>query len=163
MQSRRIAGGRHHPELSWHSRMLDHRWILLLAAAGLIPLTVHAGPAVPGAPVVISCDGQSERRPASLQIGCATGSVMVSNIHWSRWDRNGARGRGTLVVNSCIYKGGPTCVEGQTMSYPASLSLGRPASGPGITALTELKLVFSDGGPAGLWSGTYRLNNTRRE
>jgi hypothetical protein len=48
------------------------------------------------------------------------------------------------------------------MSYPAALSLGRPASGEGITALTELKLRFSDQGPAGLSSGSYRLDNQRR-
>jgi hypothetical protein len=74
---------------------------------------------------------------------------------------NGAKGTGNLVVNSCIYKGGASCVEGQTMSYPATLSLGRPASGDGITALTELTLRFSDQGPAGLNSGSYRINNPR--
>jgi len=48
------------------------------------------------------------------------------------------------------------------MSYPTALSLGRPASGDGITVLSELKLRFRDQGPAGLTSGSYRLDNQRR-
>ncbi|MEY3963301.1 MAG: hypothetical protein RLZZ106_556, partial [Cyanobacteriota bacterium] len=108
------------------------------------------------------CAGQGVSRPSAIQISCADGGIMVSDIRWSRWDMNGAKGTGNLVVNSCIYKGGPTCVEGQTMSYPAALSLVRPASGEGITVLSELKLRFSDQGPAGLTSGSYRLNNQRR-
>jgi len=113
-------------------------------------------------PVVINCAGAQERRPTSIQFGCATGSVMLANLRWSSWDANGAMGQGDLVVNSCIYKGGPSCVEGQTMTYPANVILGRPASGPGITSLSEVRLRFTDGGPAGLWGGTYRLDNPLR-
>lgn len=137
------------------------RCALLLSAVALMAPAALAEPSGPQ-PVLIDCAGQGVSRPTAIQISCADGGIQVSGIRWSRWDANGAKGTGTLVVNSCIYKGGPSCVEGQTMSYPAALSLGRPASGEGITALTELKLRFSDQGPAGLSSGSYRLDNQRR-
>lgn len=137
------------------------RCALLLSAVALMAPAALAEPSGPQ-PVLIDCAGQGVSRPTAIQISCADGGIQVSGIRWSRWDANGAKGTGTLVVNSCIYKGGPSCVEGQTMSYPAALSLGRPASGEGITTLTELKLRFSDQGPAGLSSGSYRLDNQRR-
>lgn len=140
---------------------MSARCVLLLSAVALMAPAALAEPSVPQ-PVLIDCAGQGVSRPTAIQISCADGGIQVSGIRWSRWDAKGAKGTGTLVVNSCIYKGGPSCVEGQTMSYPAALSLGRPASGEGITALTELKLRFSDQGPAGLSSGSYRLDNQRR-
>jgi len=137
------------------------RYVLLLSAIALMAPAALAEPSSPQ-PVVIDCAGKGVSRPTAIQISCADGGIMVSGIRWSRWDVNGAKGTGNLVVNSCIYKGGPSCVEGQTMSYPATLSLGRPASGEGITVRSELKLRFSDQGPAGLSSGSYRLDNQRR-
>ena len=131
--------------------------VLIAISAALQAPQVHAAD-----PVVINCAGKQERRPSNIQFGCATGSVMLANLRWSRWDANGAMGQGDLVVNSCIYKGGPSCVEGQTMTYPANVILGRPASGPDITSLSEVRLRFTDGGPAGLWGGTYRLDNPLR-
>ncbi|WP_398327221.1 hypothetical protein [Vulcanococcus sp.] len=134
---------------------------LLLSAAALLSPAAFAEPSSPQ-PVLLDCAGKGLSRPRAIQISCADGGILVSDIRWSRWDMNGAKGTGNLVVNSCIYKGGPSCVEGQTMSYPATLSLGRPASGEGITALTELRLRFTDQGPAGLSSGSYRIDNPRR-
>ena len=137
--------------------------VLLMGATviGLAAALPHTG-AQAAEPVVINCAGAPESRPSSIQFGCATGSVMLSNLRWNSWTMNGAMGQGNLVVNSCIYKGGPTCMEGQTMTYPANVILGRPASGEGLTALTEVRLRFTDGGPAGLWSGSYRLDNPLR-
>jgi hypothetical protein len=137
------------------------RHALLLSAVALIAPAALAEPPSTQ-PVLIDCAGKGVSRPQAIQISCADGGIMVSDIRWTRWDMNGAKGTGNLVVNSCIYKGGPSCVEGQTMSYAATLSLGRPASGEGITALTELRLRFSDQGPAGLTSGSYRIDNPRR-
>ena len=137
------------------------RRALLLSAVVSLPLAATAEPS-PAQRVLINFSGKGVIRPSAIQISCADGGIMVSEIRWTRWDANGAKGQGNLVVNSCIYKGGPSCVEGQTMSYPAALSLSRPASGEGITALTELKLRFSDQGPAGLCSGSYRLDNPLR-
>ena len=136
------------------------RALVLSVVASLAPSALAQPAARP--PVLIDCAGQGVSRPSSIQISCADGGILVSDIRWNLWDANGAKGEGTLVVNSCIYKGGPSCVEGQTMSYPAALSLGRPASGERITALTELKLRFNDQGPAGLRSGSYRLDNQLR-
>ena len=137
------------------------RRAVLLSAVACLPLApkVLANPAQP---VLIDCAGAAVSRPTAIQISCVDGGIMVSEIRWSRWDANGAKGQGNLVVNSCIYKGGPSCVEGETMSYPAALSLTRAASGEGITALTDLKLRFNDQGPAGLRTGSYRLDNQRR-
>jgi hypothetical protein len=142
-------------------RAMPARLAVVLTALALVAPAALAEPGSPQ-PVLIDCAGKGVSRPSAIQISCADGGIMVSDIRWSRWDMNGAKGTGNLVVNSCIYKGGPSCVEGQTMSYPAALSLGRPASGEGITLLSELKLRFRDQGPAGLTSGSYRLDNQRR-
>ncbi len=147
-------------ELIDSGRMLPLR-VLGFSAVVWLPLAAGAQPA-PTVPVLIDCAGEAVSRPATIQISCADGGILVSDIRWTSWDGNGAKGQGNLVVNSCIYTGGPSCVEGQTMSYAASLSLTRPASGDGITALTELKLRFRDAGPAGLRSGTYRIEHQRR-
>lgn len=142
--------------------MSAQHWLLLSATVlGLAAAAPHQG-AQAAEPVVINCAGTPESRPSSIQFGCATGSVILSNLRWSSWTLNKAMGQGDLVVNSCIYKGGPTCMEGQTMTYPANVILGRPASGEGLTALTEVRLRFTDGGPAGLWAGTYRLDTPLR-
>ena len=113
-------------------------------------------------PKLVDCAGRGVVKPESIQIGCATGSVMISGIRWSRWEMNDATGEGDLVVNSCIYNGGPICVEGKTTSYPAAISLGRQASGPGITVFTEVELTFKDQGPAALNRGVYRIDNPLR-
>lgn len=109
-------------------------------------------------PAVIDCAGKPVLKPDSIQIGCATGSVMISDITWTSWTANEARGRGTLVVNSCTVVGGPTCVEGISTRYPAQISLGRQASGPGLTVFSKVNLRFADGGPAALSSGSYILD-----
>ena len=126
---------------------------LLLAAGLTAPAT--AAPQ----PVLVDCQGRGVVKPESIQIGCATGSVIIAGIRWSQWDLNTAKGQGDLVVNSCIYNGGPICVEGKTTSYPAEISLGRQASGPGITVFSEVRLNFRDQGPAALNRGVYRIDN----
>ena len=134
--------------------MLRSTPFLLLTAVNLAVTPAQAEPS----PVLIDCAGQGVVKPASIQIGCATGSVLISDLSWSSWSMNEAKGRGTLVVNSCIYAGGPTCVEGKTTAYSAQISLGRQASGPGITAFSKVNLRFTDAGPAGLSSGSYILD-----
>lgn len=126
-------------------------------------LVMGASPAsADTAPVVLDCAGQGAVKPSSIQIGCATGSVMISDITWSSWSSNEAKGRGQLVVNSCIYAGGPICAEGRTMSYPAQISLGRQASGPGITVFSKVNLRFAESGPAALNNGSYILERPAR-
>ncbi|MEY3768586.1 MAG: hypothetical protein RLZZ11_1656 [Cyanobacteriota bacterium] len=142
--------------------MLRSAPLALLTASTLAStLTVWPAQAQP-TPVLIDCAGQGVVKPTSIQIGCATGSVLINDLSWSSWSMNEAKGRGTLVVNSCIYAGGPTCVEGKTTSYPAQISLGRQASGPGISAFSKVNLRFADGGPAALNSGSYILDRPIR-
>ena len=131
---------------------------LLLLASGLVGAAAAPASAAP-APVLVDCAGKGVVKPGSIQIGCATGSVLISGIRWSRWDMNGATGQGDLVVNSCIYNGGPICVEGKTTSYPAQISLAGQASGPGITVFSEVQLNFKDQGPAALNRGVYKIDN----
>ncbi len=133
--------------------MLRFAPLLLLAAGLAAPAT--AAPQ----PVLVDCQGRGVVKPESIQIGCATGSVLISGIRWTRWDLNTARGEGELVVNSCIYNGGPICVEGKTTSYPAQISLAGQASGPGITVFSEVRLTFKNQGPAALNRGVYKIDN----
>lgn len=126
------------------------------AAAATRPAA--AAPTAAGG-AIVNCGGKPVQRPGEILISCADGGIMITGIRWSRWSAGGASGSGTLVVNSCIYNGGPACMAGRNDSYRAELILGQPvAAGPGRALFSELRLRFPRGGPAGLASGSYRLN-----
>lgn len=88
--------------------------------------------------------------------------MLISDITWSSWTLSEASGRGALMVNSCSYTGGPTCVESHSSHYPAEISLERQASGSGITVFSAMNLRFIDAGPASLSRGTYILDRPKR-
>lgn len=131
------------------------------ATLGIATLVAPAV-AAPSDPSIVDCAGALVSKPKTISISCADGGVSINKIRWSSWTMNGAKGRGTLVVNSCIYTGGPACVDGKTDSYQATITLGGLASGPGVDVFSQVDLAFPKGGPAGLAAGSYTLDNAIR-
>lgn len=139
------------------------RTILALAAtAGLAAAGLALAPtatAAEGTPVVIDCAGQGVTKPKQIVLACADASVAVTGIRWTRWTMNSATGVGTLTWNTCLPQ---TCVDGIVEKYRVRITLGGLASGPDIDVFSRMSLRFPKGGPAGLETGSYTLDNEQR-
>jgi len=140
------------------------RVLIALVTGATLGIATLAAPAAaaPSGPSIVDCAGALVSKPKTIAISCADGGISINNIRWSTWTMNGAKGRGTLVVNSCIYTGGPACVAVKTDSYPATITLGGLASGPGVDVFSQVDLSFAKGGPAGLAAGSYTIDNAIR-
>jgi hypothetical protein len=136
------------------------RRIVTALAAGVLALGIGAGvaPAASAAtkPVIVNCNGKPVTKPAEITIACADGGVMITKITWKEWNANRARGTGTLAWNPCV----PTCVASTEQTLPVRITLAGLASAPGQPdVFSEVLLTFPKGGPAGLNSGTYVIDN----
>ena len=125
-----------------------------LAAAGLA--LAPAATAAEGTPVVIDCAGKGVAKPKQIVLACADAGVAVTGIRWTRWTMNSATGVGTLTWNTCLPQ---TCVDGIVEKYRVRITLGGLASGPDIDVFSQMNLRFPKGGPAGLETGSYTLDN----
>lgn len=136
------------------------RTILALAAtAGLAAAGLALAPtatAAEGTPVVIDCAGKGVTKPKQIVLACADAGVAVTGIRWTRWTMNSATGVGTLTWNTCLPQ---TCVDGIVEKYRVRITLGGLASGPDIDVFSRMSLRFPKGGPAGLETGSYTLDN----
>ncbi len=140
--------------------MTVSRTVALLSSAALVTSAalVATGPtaAAEGDTVVITCVGTSVVKPKQIVITCADAGVSVVKITWSTWTPNRATGRGTLAWNTCLPE---DCASGIVQKYRARITLGRVASGPGVTAFTRMTLTFPQGGPAATETATYTIDN----
>ncbi len=117
---------------------------------------VAAANASPGDTVIVNCVGKKVVKPKEIIFTCADAGISVQKITWTTWNDNRARGRGTLVWNTCL----PTdCASGIVQKYKARIALDRVASGPGLTVFSRMVLTFPNGGPANLETGTMTLPN----
>jgi hypothetical protein len=133
------------------------------AVLGLSALALFAGApsasAATGDPVVVDCLGKGVQKPKEIVLACADAGIMVDGIRWTSWNANRARGTGTLVWNTCL----PTdCASGIVERFRVRIKLGGVASGPGKDVFSSMTLRFPQGGPAGLATGTYMLDNDFR-
>jgi hypothetical protein len=143
--------------------MTAHRTVAfsVTAATALAAALVGSGPAVaadasPGDTVIVNCVGKQVVKPKQIVLTCADAGISVQKITWRYWNDNRARGRGTLVWNTCL----PTdCASGIVQKYKARIVLDRVASGPGLTVFSRMVLTFPNGGPANLETGTMTLPN----
>lgn len=130
---------------------------LALAALTVAAVAPAATAAPAGSTVIVDCAGKKVTKPTEIDVACADAGITVQGITWSTWNANTARGRGTLVWNTCLPK---DCAGGIVQKYKARIVLDRVASGPGVTVFSRMRLDFGDaGGPAGLDTGTLTLPN----
>jgi hypothetical protein len=133
----------------------------VLVAAGALAAGTLVAPAAQaaGSPVVIDCLGKGVVKPAEIVLACADAGIMIDNIRWTSWKANRAKGVGTLVWNTCL----PTdCASGLVEKYRVRITLRGLASGEGIDVFSKASLRFPTGGPAGLETGSYTLDNELR-
>lgn len=57
-------------------------------------------------------------RPPRIRFGERSG---ILGIRWSRWDGRAARGRGTLLFNSCV----PNCAQARPQRFRVAITLSR--------------------------------------
>jgi len=118
----------------------------------------------PSRTYIVDCSGGLAFKPREIVLACADAGVRFANITWSKWNMNGATGRGNLVVNTCE----PTCADGNFVTYRrVRLTLGGQASGPGfgtfVNVFSELRGDFGRNlGPALARTSTWRLDNEIR-
>ena len=126
----------------------------LLAGAIALPATAAAAP---GDTTIVNCRGNQVVKPKQIVITCADAQISIVKITWTSWTANEARGRGTLAWNTCL----PTdCADGIVQTYRARITLGGVASGPDGTVFSQVRLAFPNGGgPAGLYTGSYTIDN----
>ena len=84
---------------------------------------------------VLGCLSQRLVQPSTYDLGCGSGTFVITNASWTAWGRSGARGTGNYVVNTCS----PTCASDKNDSYSASFvvhNIKSTAGGPVYKAIT---------------------------
>ena len=61
-------------------------------------------------------------RPSRLIVACGDGNLVLTHMHWTRWDGHTARGHGTALYNTCS----PNCAQGHFGRAPVQATLSRP-------------------------------------
>ena len=125
-----------------------------LTAGGTVVATTAS--AAPNETNIVNCAGKLVAKPKSITITCADAAVTINKITWSKWNMNEATGTGTLAWNTCLPK---TCVAGIVQKYKVRITLGGLASGPDVNVFSQVDLAFPKGGPAGLETGSYTIDN----
>jgi len=125
---------------------------LVLAGIALAPMAS----AESSDTAIVNCQGKAQVKPKQIVLSCADANLFVYKITWSKWDANGATGKGTLVWNTCLPK---TCVDGIVQKYKVSVKLGRVASAPNISVFSGMTLTFPGNAPAGAETATYTIDN----
>ena len=140
----------------------------IAATAALVAVpAVSASAVAPAAkaplPGIVNCAGQLEVKPKEIVIACADAGIMITDISWSKWNQNTAKGTGTLAWNTCLPA---TCVDGIVQTYKVKITLPMDglATGPGangkfVDVFSKVSLAFPGSGPAGLETGSYTLDN----
>lgn len=139
-----------------------------IAAAAIVAVpAVSASAATPAAkaplPGVVDCLGQLQSKPKEIVLTCADAGIVITDINWTKWNQNTAKGTGTLVWNTCLPE---TCAAGIVQKYAVNITLPKDglATGPGangkfVDVFSKATVGFPKGGPAGLAFGTYALDN----
>ena len=118
------------------------------SAAPVSPPTAHAVHQRVAHPVLVDCLWHPQEQPADFMLACGDGNSSLSSLHWSRWDRNSAVGKGLNVVNDCM----PYCAVGKFHSYPVTVRLDHPEpwkKHPQQQHYTRMSLVYTNGRPDG--------------
>jgi hypothetical protein len=127
-----------------------------LGISVLVVLVVRTAPASGSAspPVAYGFDGHAgwrggQIRPHAIAFG-AGGSLLARQLSWTSWKRSGARGHGTVLVNTCS----PNCAQGSYSRSAATLVLSAPRRHDGHAYFSKLVMTWTQNGRA--QSDTYR-------
>jgi hypothetical protein len=103
---------------------------------------VIAGPAA-AAPTrhtqVISSCTTARFKPHGYVLSCADANTQITHARYSSWAAKSARGRGTLVYNTCA----PSCAAGTFKHHPVTFSLGRARTVGGKRLFTRMFVTYA--------------------
>lgn len=77
-------------------------------------------PAVHRIPVVVTCTGAADIKPAVYVLACADANAYWKGVTWTTWAHT-ALGHGTIVLNDCK----PACFDGHLHAYAMTVLLNR--------------------------------------
>ncbi|HEX9067102.1 MAG TPA: hypothetical protein VF843_18485 [Streptosporangiaceae bacterium] len=130
-----------------------------LGPAAAARLDSRSGAAPAGSPVVISCTGKAQTRPASYVLACADGNAYLQKLHWQAWSAASAFASGTDTFRVCI----PDCTKGKLHSFPVLVDLWRAQARPGHTGqryFSRLTVIYTGARTYRAGGKTYRLPQT---
>jgi hypothetical protein len=93
-------------------------------------------------PHLYTCSGKVQVRPASYVLSCASATMLLRSLTWSRWSSYGGFGAGQLSIDSCT----PNCADGTYENTPVLVTLSDLNGGVGIKPYFT-RLVISGSGP----------------
>jgi hypothetical protein len=103
-------------------------------ATTTVPATSNARPAAtgdalttpsPSRAVLITCERTAVSAPSRYTLTCADGGIWLEGLRWSAWGAPTGHASGTLWENDCT----PSCADGHTHPYPASVTVSGLAGG----------------------------------
>lgn len=100
-----------------------------------------ADPASGGQVGVSSCGTEPpQQRPAELIGTCADGGIIATDIRWRMWSATYAVGVATVNKNTCD----PSCAEGQTIPYSATVLLDEVRENGSGEQFTRMVIALTD-------------------
>jgi hypothetical protein len=92
---------------------------VFLSAALAATLFVNQKPHLKSSQVLTWDCEYPEYKPETIMIYCGDGGLYISNIQWTAWSQDGARGIGEYYRNVCE----PDCADGKIVHEPVNVSL----------------------------------------
>ena len=82
---------------------------------------------------VSECGYGYAKEPSEIILTCADAGIRLTNLTFTNWSKELAKGSGSLVTNDC----NPNCAEGSDVTYPVEITLSVPKND------SNGKLIFS--------------------
>lgn len=128
-------------------------------ASGAAATSTTPSAAAAAVPVVISCTGRTQVRPARYVLACADGNAYLTGLRWAAWGPASAFAAGTSTFKVCI----PTCTAGHLHSFPVLAALWRARPLPGHAGqryFTRLTLIYTGSRSYQAGGKTYHVHQT---
>ena len=90
---------------------------------------------------IVNCTGEFAVKPRELIFTCADEGDMLYDIIWTDWDFDHAMGAGIEAINDCV----PSCAEGQTHTFTATVALANPQPLPDGSGFQYMQAIVKSG------------------
>lgn len=107
---------------------------LLVAAFALSAISASAASSLK----ITNCN-KSASQPKLLTLACGDGGIVLKGMSWSSFGGATAKGRGTLVINTCE----PNCAAGKNVSYPVTVTATGSQKCKGVSVYTKMSLTYT--------------------
>lgn len=136
------------PPTKSRSGSLVARASLVLLSTGSLLVLGAPGPVPAGAlsrtTAALTCANVRVVRPSRYELGCGSGTYVLTDLHWRAWGDERATASGLYVVNNCV----PTCAAGHDSTFRATITLGAVATTSHGRLFRRLWIAYSVRGHA---------------